>query len=351
MTIEYDSTKKDYLNFYKTFYIEKIKRRILRIISILLFFCLILSYGSNTWIIKCLSVLGFFLIYIFFQFLLPYFISLNRFLKQFNSDSSLLGHKKLSTYEDGIHFENSEKNVDLLWESFFSIDTIDKYIKIILADGKSVIIIPKNSFKEDAEYYNFLGIVQKGINNFKSSENKVIHKGTAAPPLALGLVCLIPFWGGLFGIALILLGYLKFKSKGLIIIGSIGVILNIGFYLYIYNHPDFSLFSNTNETIKRFSQNQLNNLVKDIEFYKVQHGDYPDSLEQLLENQTNISIEDPLRNTDKNKTNPKTYNYKKIGSHYYLFSSGFDGIPNTKDDFYPEVKKAKNSNIGLLIKQ
>jgi len=42
------------------------------------------------------------------------------------------------------------------------------------------------------------------------------------------------------------------------------------------------------------------------------------------------------------------YNYKKIGDRYLLFSSGQDGIPNTKDDLFPQIKITDSSKIGLI---
>jgi hypothetical protein len=42
------------------------------------------------------------------------------------------------------------------------------------------------------------------------------------------------------------------------------------------------------------------------------------------------------------------YNYQKIGDKYLLFSSGQDGIPNTKDDLFPQITITDNSKIGLI---
>lgn len=42
------------------------------------------------------------------------------------------------------------------------------------------------------------------------------------------------------------------------------------------------------------------------------------------------------------------YNYEKVGDKYLLFSSGQDGIPNTKDDLFPQVEISNSSKIGLI---
>jgi hypothetical protein len=78
---------------------------------------------------------------------------------------------------------------------------------------------------------------------------------------------------------------------------------------------------------------QLNRLVKNVEYYKLVHGQYPDSLKQLLEDDKLAPINDAAQGM-KIKGN-SYYNYEKIGDRYSLFSSGQDGIPNTKDDLFP----------------
>ena len=85
----------------------------------------------------------------------------------------------------------------------------------------------------------------------------------------------------------------------------------------------------------------MNNLIKDIEFYKIQNGEYPKTLNDL----DSYSIYDPTQDS-KGKNN--CFNYKLIGDKYLLFSSGIDRIPNTKDDIYPEICVVDSSKIGLL---
>ena len=82
------------------------------------------------------------------------------------------------------------------------------------------------------------------------------------------------------------------------------------------------------------SQMFINGVVKELEFYKLKNGSYPDSLEQLPRNQDIFSIYDPLLSRRPGTKNTK-FNYKKTGDTYILFSSGIDRIPNTKDDIYP----------------
>ena len=93
------------------------------------------------------------------------------------------------------------------------------------------------------------------------------------------------------------------------------------------------------------SQLQLNSLVKNVEYFKIENGNYPDSLQQVLKKDEFVSIEDPLRSIEGNKT--RNFNYKNLGGRYLLYSSGIDGVANTPDDIYPKVDTS-NKNIGWI---
>lgn len=164
------------------------------------------------------------------------------------------------------------------------------------------------------------------------------------PPYLLGLICLIPLVGAFVGLGLLLYGVLKYKDKWLSIIGAAGILWTIIVYSTLfYAGTHASVFTKGFEDI---SQMQLNSLVKNVEYYKLTHGQYPDSLQQLLEEDKLAPINDAAQGM-KIKEN-SYYNYKKIGDKYSLFSSGQDGIPNTKDDLFPQVTITDSSKIGLI---
>ncbi len=86
-----------------------------------------------------------------------------------------------------------------------------------------------------------------------------------------------------------------------------------------------------------------------IEFYKLQHGLYPDRLEQLQETDPLAPINDASQDIVSKET--LLYNYEKLGDKYTLYSSGTDGIPGTKDDFYPQISIPDSTKIRLVIKK
>jgi len=158
-----------------------------------------------------------------------------------------------------------------------------------------------------------------------------------------GWLGLIPLVGGFVGIGLIALGIFKYKDNKLTLIGIVALLFTIIiysslFYYFQYSEAGSRQFAQT-------SQDFLNSLVKDIEFYKQKKGNYPDSLEQLLPNNKLVWIYDPLlsRRPGNNKTK---FNYRKINDSYLLFSSGPDRTPNTKDDIYPTISLNDSSKIS-----
>jgi hypothetical protein len=167
------------------------------------------------------------------------------------------------------------------------------------------------------------------------------------PPYLLGLLCLLPLIGAFVGLGLLLYGLLKYKDKWLSIIGAAGIAWTIIVYSSLfYAGTHASVFKKGFEEI---SQMQLNSLVKNIEFYKLAHGTYPDSLQQLLKDDQLAPIYDAVQGMS-TKAN-SYYSYQKTGDKYLLFSSGQDGIPNTKDDLFPQVTITDSSKIGLIQHQ
>lgn len=163
-------------------------------------------------------------------------------------------------------------------------------------------------------------------------------------PYLLGLICLIPLVGAFVGIGLLLYGLIKYKDKWLSIIGTFGIVWTIVIYsTLIYSSKHLAIFK---KGFTDISQNQLNSLLKNIEFYKIQHGQYPDSLKQLLNDDRLAPINDAIQLNQQRQNS--YYNYKKMGDKYFLFSSGQDGIPNTKDDLFPQIAINDSSKIGLI---
>ena len=180
------------------------------------------------------------------------------------------------------------------------------------------------------------------MENIGLDKEKVTMK-KSRPPYLLGLLGLIPLVGFFVGVGLTLYGIFKYKDKILIIIGIACMIFTVAVYSSLYYVGFKSDLGK--KGWEQHAQMQLNSLIKDIEFYKLEHGVYPDSLKQLEKENEFVFITDPTQSTQGRKN--IYYNYKNIGDKYLLFSSGSDGISNSDDDIFPETQ-SENKNIGWI---
>jgi hypothetical protein len=167
---------------------------------------------------------------------------------------------------------------------------------------------------------------------------------TQRPPYLLGLLCLIPLVGAFVGIGLLLYGIFKYKDKRLALIGAAGIAWTVVVYSSLFYTAKYV------PTVKNgfvsISQTQIKEVVMNIEFYKLQNGQYPDSLSQLRKENSFVPITDAAQGFNSKGT--IYYHYERVGEKYRLFSVGMDGIAGTKDDFYPDIRIPDSSRIGLI---
>ncbi|MFB5946226.1 hypothetical protein [Albibacterium profundi] len=182
-------------------------------------------------------------------------------------------------------------------------------------------------------------------NISKNSEptNRVYLPKKTKPPYLLGLLGLIPLIGFFVGVALTLMGILKYKDKVLTIIGIVCILFTVGIYSSLYYIGFKSDMGK--KGWEKHAQMQLNSLIKDIEYYKLENNVYPDSLTQLQGGDQLIFINDPTQTIQKKENT--YYNYKNLGDKYLLYSSGTDGIPNSADDIFPQIEST-NSKTGWI---
>ncbi|MEO6849483.1 MAG: type II secretion system protein GspG, partial [Mucilaginibacter sp.] len=164
----------------------------------------------------------------------------------------------------------------------------------------------------------------------------------------VGLICLVPLIGAFAGIVLIILGLVHYKDKVFVIMGAIGITITVVLYgSLFYASQNTDVFKSGFADI---TQTQINDLVKSIEFYKMQNGSYPDSLQQVENKGSFISIYDTMSEM-KVGSKAITYQYHKVGNKYILFSVGIDGKANTRDDIYPTLSVVDTSKLGFVRKK
>ena len=189
-------------------------------------------------------------------------------------------------------------------------------------------------------------------NHTHAAPQAKIH--TAAYVLAA--ISFIPLIGLLFGIAALVLSILGWRKRGakiVALIASLGMLCTIVLYGALFYFGFVQRGGVYDELRQQLAVNTLSTLVSEIEFYRLQHGAYPELLEQLQEAQPNKPIFIVDTSSTPFSAEPfRLFYYERSGDvHYYLRSVGNDGKAFTADDILPNIEQTENSKIGLLLQK
>jgi len=173
-------------------------------------------------------------------------------------------------------------------------------------------------------------------------------------PYVISGLSYIPLIGVLFGLITIVWGLAtnKLGGKKLALIGFGGILFTIILYSSLF-YFGFKERGGVYDGLRvKLAQSNLLQAVQAIEFYKVQNGKYPISLEVLKKSLPQGSMVNLMDITDVSfEHQPRYFHYELIDDKsYYLLGVGADNIPYTEDDILPTINLASDSKVGLKIK-
>lgn len=211
---------------------------------------------------------------------------------------------------------------------------------------EELIEVRKSMDKEaDPEGFNE---VNRLISELMLGKNQYIesqHKPLGCLAYVIGGMSFIPLIGVLFGIITIIWGFIA-KNTKLKLVGFAGIMSTIILYGalgYMGFVQEDGVYDELRSTL---TKTQLTSAVQSIEFYKVQNGAYPDSLQTLQKSLPENSVVFLFDTAQVSLDEMKYYYYKVINDHsYHIRSYGRDGLINTQDDVLP----AAIENVGLDI--
>lgn len=195
--------------------------------------------------------------------------------------------------------------------------------------------------------------------------NTVIVKDNKIGTAAIVVACLsfIPGLGVFFGVAAVIMAFIGFANKKrqawlVMLLGVLGIAFTIALYstlFYMAFEQKGGIYS---KLWGQMAEQNLAKTVKDIEFYKLRHGQYPENIKQLeaeLQPAEKMDVIDvshmSLQMATGGGNNYFYYELTPDHSHYYLLGTGEDGKAFTADDVVPNLGAEQNGNIGLLIKK
>lgn len=277
----------------------------------------------------------------------PYGAAVFRLLRQTKTTGVTERSFTLTLNHDGFNVLSPGGEVkSWRWESVKRVDSGREYVFILLFHGQFY-LIPRHFFFPENEADNFMGFIRNRIERVRGNNDRP-RELRARRIRWWGLIGFIPNFGVIAGLILFFKGVFQFRDRWLVVIGVADVLFTVVFWFAITRWEMKSgAFA---ELRAKMSQDQLNSLFRDIEFYKVEHGVYPDSLPQVTRLRSNVWINDPFQN---GRAGEKTayYFYEKVGNKYWLFSVGPDHQPFTKDDIIPQMEPADTGKFGLLIRR
>jgi hypothetical protein len=153
----------------------------------------------------------------------------------------------------------------------------------------------------------------------------------------LSLLCVVPGFGIIIGLILIL--YALFKLKDLKLFFLVLILTGVGITLMIadknYMKKDAMYGKETGAMFSIMAADLLDDIAGKIDVYKIKTGRYPDSLKELTKMYPQLFINDPMSGHNGVVVRQIQFYYYRNTDKYNLFSVGMDGIPNTSDDIFP----------------
>ncbi len=180
-------------------------------------------------------------------------------------------------------------------------------------------------------------------------EEKKKHGVGAFILAGISFTPLIGIFIGIICIVIAVVGK-KSNSKLLAGVGFSGVMFSVVLYGSLFYKA-----LNNDEPSKGFEVHAISamtSLVRHIEYYKLQQGTYPDSMEVLRAN-----LKDGEMVFSYDMSGPMNMNsqqrdfYFEVvndGRNYLLFGIGQDAVPFTQDDIFPIIAPQKDKNIGWI---
>ncbi len=175
--------------------------------------------------------------------------------------------------------------------------------------------------------------IMRKMNSKKINRGRKLYK--------YGLLGLFPIIGIVPGILLLTRG-VKLRNRTLSLIGIADILLAVFISVMAFTNI-FGATSKRKEMNEAVIRHYLRLTVQGIEYYRFKKGSYPDNLNQVHSLDKSFPVYEPLYSFRR-----ILFNYKKVDNKYFLYSSGPDGIPNTKDDIYPDIPNGDIIKIGLI---
>lgn len=321
MNFKFQIKKEDYQKSLRGYFLYLLPP----VLLISFFFSLIIAYSFaspkpdadfNLSVFIIALVISFGLL-IFFFWGIKYLKSIRR-LKRTETESAdtVLNVEVL---EKGILLQkiNSDKKIQKTWTEIKNLIHRKEFTYLIFTDGTYIFLSHSSNSKEL-------------INDFSTFIEK--HRSPFVSKISTQLKwwSFIPFIGLIFGLIFFIRGLSERNFRYLGIAFTSLMISIVGWlaFAFYWDYSQQNLYA---------TQQNLNTIVKELAYYKVKNGVYPESLDSLKkQNQFLIFSEYNMGFNPFSKSESRDFYYQKQDSTYILLAPGPDAIPLTEDDILPD---------------
>ncbi|HXD77917.1 MAG TPA: hypothetical protein VN616_08910 [Puia sp.] len=279
--------------------------------------------------------------------LIPYWTALIRLVRQTKATGVTERNFNITLEPDGFRVVSPGEDAKFWrWEAVRTAGSARGCVYVSMFHGVFY-VIPRHSFLSGNDADNFTGYIRNGMEKVRGNSERS-RKVRARRLRWWGLVGFVPNFGFIAGLILFFRGIFQFRDWRLVVIGVADCLFTVVFW------SAFDRWEMNSGTFIKWwtktSQDQLTNDFKNIEFYRFQHGVYPDSLPQIANPRGNVWINDPFYQ-GRAQGKGGHYYYEKVGDKYWLFSVGPDHQPFTKDDIFPRLEPGDTAKFGLLVRR
>jgi hypothetical protein len=174
-----------------------------------------------------------------------------------------------------------------------------------------------------------------------------LEKKIGAGTYFLALLAFIPMVGVLLGFICIIYGLIQRKRGGIGVagIGFAGILCSLAVFGYLSRQLDHPTGDFAKAQTQLLKTRILPDMVKQIEYFKIQNGKYPRLLEEV-----GPEARDTVKLYEGNSLAKITYQLSPDRNSYYLLSAGIDGTPFTADDVFPDISTDEMAKVGFRKK-
>ena len=233
MTVEYQNLEKDYLDFTRL----QQKNRLSKYLFPLAVGALItgMSFqGESSGLLRLvvISLLSFCLL-CGIMYYIPVLLASQKLKQRIHAQPSFLERKKIRVQTNGLFFESEKKQVLLLWKEIVQVQSVDRYLYLLLSSN-AFILVPAKAFMSESDFTTFQASIQRGLVWGTIDPVQRWVEVRPKPPYLMGLLCLIPLIGAFFGLSFIISGIGKYKDRWFTLMGVFGIVYTIAIYTALY---------------------------------------------------------------------------------------------------------------------